>query len=64
MEIRTETKESARVEQFKWKMRAIGTEKGLFFAPYAQTGLAEEMEEEGIQYVPLKFPEQEQEEEE
>jgi len=53
------TQESARVAQFKWKMSAIGAERGLFFAPYAQPGLPTQMEEEGIRFIPLKFPEEE-----
>jgi len=47
---------NARVEQFKWKMNAARVERGLFFAPYAQKGLPEKMEEMGIHYKKLKFP--------
>jgi len=51
---------AARISQFKWKLDAADADKGLFFAPYAETGLYETFEELGIRYVPLKFPEEEE----
>lgn len=56
------SQESARVEQFRWKMARVRAEKGLFFAPYAQTSLPDKMAEMGIKFIPLKFPKEEEEE--